>query len=168
MTAALGTEWWPYALMDEAMPAGRDNPDAWLDTLPDGRPFLAGGDDDGRLESQPLADGERVEFIRCDTYGQAELVIRRDGSWSVETPMPPEAEQVCALGGWQVDSLAETVEDCVDRLKEEIGPLCDGPDLFDGADGSREFDLSYYTFSEPIPFRFDAARRTFEPAGPPC
>lgn len=152
MTEPLKREWYVADYADEVMPPPQDSPDGWIVSLEDGAPGLRGcepGD-----PPRPLSDGDRIGFMYCDTFGSAELMIRADGAWTVSAPMPDQAKQVCALGGWQADSLAETLDGCVEQIKEALGP------------GEEEsFDLSYYTYSEAFPFRFDAASRSFKTAG---
>jgi hypothetical protein len=61
---------------------------------------------------------------------------------------PQEAEQVCAINGWQIESLAASVEECAEALFD-----------YDAEPGN--YELSYYTWSDDIPFIFDGARRAF-------
>ena len=63
--------------------------------------------------------------------------------------MPREAENVCALNGWQLDSLALSVEECIEALRDA------------GAEPD-EYELSYYTWSDGIAFVFDLTSRSFE------
>jgi hypothetical protein len=91
-----------------------------------------------------------VEFEECSMtpHGSAILTLWAKRQWSVDNPMPQFAEQVCALNGWQVESLATSVEECAEALFD-----------YDAEPG--EYELSYYTWSDGIPFVFDGARRTF-------
>ena len=75
--------------------------------------------------------------------------VHTERQWSVDSPMPPEAEQVCAINGWQIESLALSVEECAEALFD-----------YDAEPG--DYELSYYTWSDGIPFVFDAAARTFK------
>lgn len=146
--------WLPSDLMDEMIPTPRSTPDAWIASLNDGAPALDWGDDgeDGRPKGPMLKDGDVVNFQSCTKYGEAVLTFRAAADWSVDRPMPPEAKQVCAMRGWQTDSLASTVEECVENLIEhEAEP--------------GEYELSYFTWSDDIPHRFDAKTRSFGPAG---
>jgi hypothetical protein len=64
--------------------------------------------------------------------------------------MPAEAENVCAMQGWQIDSLAPSISECAEAL-------------FDADAEPDDYDLSYYTWSNDIPHRFDAKTRCFKP-----
>jgi hypothetical protein len=122
--------WLPYDLMDEMIPPPRNSPDDWIGSLDDGAPAIIADVDDGRTAEKIclLHDGDTVKFV--------------------DSPMPPEAEQVCAINGWQIESLANSVEECAAALLD-----------YDAEPG--DYELSYYTWSDGIPFVFDAAARTF-------
>jgi hypothetical protein len=147
--------WLPSDLMDEMIPPPRPSPDAWITSFDDGAPALDRGEDDetGRPRRSPLKDGEIVNFQSCTHYGCATLTLKAGREWSVDRPMPPEAENVCAMEGWQIDTLAPDVEGCAQAL-------------FDTDAEPDDYELSYYTWSADIPHRFDIASRKFKPVGP--
>jgi hypothetical protein len=148
-----GRTWLPSELMDEMIPPTRPLPDSWIASLDDGAPALDnGGEDDDRRLTR-LQDGQVVGFRSLTDHGNVALTIRSETDWTADPPMPPEAKQVCAMQGWQIDSLANSVEECVQALVEhEQG-------------GPGEYELSYYTWSGDIPHRFDAKARTFRAVG---
>jgi hypothetical protein len=49
-----------------------------------------------------LRDGEVVKFCSVTPHGSAILTLKSERQWSVDRPMPKEAEQVCAINGWQL------------------------------------------------------------------
>ena len=82
-------------------------------------------------------------------YGTGDLTINSDRTWSVDPPMPPEAEIVCALMGWQSETLSLSVDECVAALREA-----------DAEPG--QYTLSYYSWSVDQAFTFNAATRSFK------
>lgn len=152
--------WLPEIYCDEVTPPPRATPDAWLTRRADGTPALA-SDDPVAAEDEPgdtaasLVDGEAVPFTRLADHGRATLAIRPDGSWSVSAPMPAAAEQVCALDGFQSETLSGSVEEVVEALQELLGD-----------DAAGDYALSYYTYEKAVVFRFDAAAAAFVRAGP--
>ena len=144
------TKWLPADLMDEMIPPPRNSPNDWVGSLDDGAAaIIAGADDGGSAEKICLLrDGDVVKFCSMTRHGSAILTLMAERQWSVDTPMPKEAEQVCAINGWQVKSLALSVEECAEALFD-----------YDAEPG--DYELSYYTWSDGIPFVFDAAVRTF-------
>jgi hypothetical protein len=142
------TAYFPAALVDEIMPADRDSPDAWLISSGGGAPRLDLSDGFGEGGSRPLANGEIVKFVSRTDYGVATLTLSADG-FTVSEPMPADAEQCCILDGLQAETLAADVEECVGLLRD-YGAECD------------DYRISYYTFDDGLPYRFDAATRHFD------
>jgi len=139
--------WFPKDYCDEVMPDDRESANAWLIKTASGTICIdAPTPWDG--EPIPLSDGEIVKFSTRTDYGRAKLTFASDGSWTVDHPMPKDAQQVCAMLGWQSETLSKSVEGVVDLLRE-IGE----------ADG--EFVLAYYTFADAPDQRFDAATQSF-------
>jgi hypothetical protein len=145
------TTWLPYDLMDEMTPAPRNSPDDWVGSLDDGAAAIIAGVDGARTAEKIclLRDGDNVKFCSMTPHGSAILTLRTERQWSVDSPMPAAAEQVCAINGWQIESLATSVEECAEALFD-----------YDAEPG--DYTLSYYTWSDGIPFIFDAASRTFK------
>lgn len=133
----------PELYCDETSPPPRDTPDAWIVTLASGEPALDGDDE----QISALLDGDVVEFLAVTDHGRATLRIDAAGDWQVDPLMPAEATSVCALYGYQADTLSPDINGGVDALKE-MG-------------GSGEFTLSYYSWSEPMKHRFDASKLSF-------
>jgi hypothetical protein len=144
--------WIPSELIDEVNPLSRPSPDDWVVSLDDGAPALHdGGEGEG---NRLLKDGEIVGFVTITDYGSAQLIIRSATDWTATPPMPQEAKEVCAISGWQLDSFASSTEECVQNI------------LADEQGEPGEYELSYFTWSNDIPHRFDAKTRTFKPAEP--
>ena len=141
--------WLPSDLMDEISPPPRISPDHWITSLDDGAAALDSGED-GETESPALKDGQTVNFLSLTKYGEAILMFRSAADWSVDRPLPPEAQQVCVMQGWQTDSLQTRAKECVESLTRA-----------DAEAG--EYELSYFTWSDDIPHRFDAKTRSFSP-----
>lgn len=140
------TGWFPSDLMDEVMPPGRPSPSAWIVALDDGATAL-----DLSTDFEPvhhlLNDGDTVAFASRTDYGEATLTLTAT-DYSVSAEKPAGAEQCCALDGWQSDTLASDVAELVGHLRD-----CDQTE--------GEFRIAYYTFSDDIPYRFDAASKSF-------
>lgn len=146
--------WLPSELMDEMIPPTRPTPDAWIASLDDGAPALDNGGEDDERRLTKLQDGQIVSFQSLTDHGTAELTIRSATDWTANPSMPAAAKQVCAMNGWQIDSLSTSVAECVQAIMENE----------QGQPG--EYELSYHTWSDDIPHRFDAKTRSFKPAGP--
>jgi hypothetical protein len=98
--------WLPYDLMGEMIPPPpRNSPDDWIDSLDDGAPAIIAGVGHGGTAQKIciLRDGEVVKFCSMTPHGSAILTLKSERQWSVDRPMPQEAEQVCAINGWQID-----------------------------------------------------------------
>lgn len=89
-------QWWPSDYADEVMPAGMAAPQDWLIPMPGGVPGFtlasqyhdskeeeAERISDGDLTFEPLVDGERIEFMAYDDFGDLRLNIAADGSFTV-------------------------------------------------------------------------------------
>lgn len=88
--------WWPTDYADERMPAGMASPQDWVIPMPGnaGAFTLASmyHDDkveeaerlgDGDLSFDPITDGEKIEFMAYDDFGDLKLNITADGSFSI-------------------------------------------------------------------------------------
>jgi hypothetical protein len=137
-------EWLPYDYFDEVIPPMRESASAWIVPDPDGAPTLADYEGDaGRV----LVDGELVRFLYHVDHGEAVLTIADDLTWSVSSPMPADANTVYSA---EIDfSGSNTIEGMVKDMAE-FGALEPGT-----------LDLSFGYWSDPLPFRFDAATASF-------
>lgn len=143
--------WAPSDYVDEVALKMRDSPEAWLERRGDGSFAVAPAYEGLQAEPRvPLSDGEIVSFISNTDYGLANLTINADGTWSVDGPMPSDAQQRCVLLGWQWASLADSVEECAASMIEYAAEPAD------------DYPIAYYTSSGPMNFRFDAATTKFE------
>lgn len=143
--------WTPELYCDETSPPPRATPTEWI-VLRDGVACLDQADDADDAEPRRLEPDEIVMFLRLTDFGEATLLFAGDGTHVVDPPMPEGASSVCALMGWQADTLSDDVAGVVAALRE-LGE----------ADG--EYRLSYYDFSPPIAWRFDAATQSFAEIG---
>jgi hypothetical protein len=146
--------WIPTEMIDEVNPPLRSSPDDWITSLDDGAPALDNESDDERMPPMKLQDGQVVGFTSVTNYGAAQLVIRSPTDWTANPPMPAAARQVCAMLGWQLESLAGSVDGCVQNI------------MADEQGEPGEYELSYFTWSDDIPHRFDARTRHFKLAEP--
>lgn len=147
--------WLPSEYQDEITPALRPSPNEWIVSLDDGAPALAACWEDGdqdNLYAHPwrLTDGQIVQFDHLIDHGSATLTVNADGSFTVNRPMPTEANFV--------RSDFENADDSVENLVKRGGS---GWHSEEGL-AVGEHDLDYYQWSEDIPFRFDAATRSFQ------
>lgn len=146
-------EYWPEQLVDEVMPPGRDSPEEWLTGEPPNVLLVVNpGDEDwgGGLRTIALADGDIIEFARCENfaaYGDVTLTIEASGAWSINAPMPHKATACCVLDGWQGETVAGSVEDMVQDFLQE------GPDPGD-------YNIAFFHWDE-LTMCFDKATRTF-------
>jgi hypothetical protein len=146
--------YFPQELCDEIMPPDRPTREAWIEVLDDGTPAGLAALDIRQLWDEPpgecrhLADGDIVKFVSRTDYGVATLTLTDEG-FMVSEPMPADAEQCCILDGLQAETLAGDVEECVGLLRDY------------GAEPD-DYRISYYTFDDGLPYRFDAATRHFD------
>lgn len=108
----------PTDLMDEVIPTPRASPDDWIVTGPDGAAMLAQGADDDDADPAPLTDWEAVWFSVHHDYGTATLIVSEDGSWTVDREPPDGVTHICALMGWQAETISTSVADCARCLRE--------------------------------------------------
>lgn len=141
-------QWMPSDYCEETSPTPRASPTAWIIEDDDGRPCLAG--EYGDEPAFALDEGREVRFLRLHDHGGAVIVFNPDGTASLSAPMPAEAEQCCVMDGLQADTLAGDTDELLTLLRDAAEP---GP--------GDEFRAAYYTFEGPLPFRFDAATRSF-------
>lgn len=141
--------WMPADYCEESSPPARATPTDWVVSDEQGRAGLS--EEFGTKPAFLLEDGRQVEFLRYSDHGEATLTFGAGGV-VVSSPMPVEAEHCCALDGLQADTLADSVDELITQLVEAVQP-----------EDESEFRISYYSFEGPLPFRFDAATRSFVP-----
>lgn len=139
--------WIPEHYCDEWTPPPRTRPEHWLTFVKDGI-ALAPPDVTTILEHEfkPLQDGEIVEFVSFTDYGTAILSIAKDGTYETSRPMPPGAEQCYAIA--DPDTLGNDIAEVV---------YC----LIELGEGCGKHGIAYFTYSEPVLFRFDLAGKRF-------
>lgn len=146
------TLWWPEALVDEIMPEGRKSPDDWI-VDHNGAPALSmGEEEDNDGPPQPLQAGQIIQFSAMVELDMCVLRLDAQGGYTVERPMHPEATDCCILHGWQFETMAESVDGCVQGLR-------------DGAAEPGDYVISYYTWKHQQAYQFDAAKRCFVKIG---
>ena len=136
--------WIPEQYCDEWTPPGRDAPADWIVWKGDAAFLASSGYIDGDFGAL-LVDGEIVKFNHLETHGEIDLTLAADG-FSFAAPPPAEFGQCYASA---CDVLADTVDDLIQQLRDdktEPGVIA----------------VEFYTWSGPLRFRFDAARRAFE------
>lgn len=146
-------KWWPYDYIDEIMGTHRASANAWIEDK-DGRPFLGANDIASGFGEEPraISDGEIVKFVTMTDHGEAIVTLNDAGSWSVSSSMPEAAESCCILYGWQSDTVGGNVDETMKAL------------IAEGAKPG-EYTISFYTYSNEIPLRFDQATRSFTEPG---
>lgn len=142
-------QWWPSEMMDEVMPTGKEKPEDWL--FGGSSIWIVADEGEGGMTAG-LKDGQIVNFVTCTDEGSASLTLNDDKTWSVDFPMPASAKQCCIMSGWQSDTLGDTVEQSVKGLIDNDAE----PDTY---------EISYFTWSDNIPLRFDLATRSFVAPG---
>nr|WP_295465293.1 hypothetical protein [Mesorhizobium sp.] len=108
--SAPSREWWPDALVDEVMPAGRATPQAWLAPGRDGVTRAKDEDDTEGGVIITLSPGEVLAFVYSEKRGSAEITVMPDGTWKgpgerdrftidmFDGPPPPRPEPDASVG----------------------------------------------------------------------
>jgi len=138
-------KWYPADYMDEIMPDPRASAEAWVIEHA-GSFALAAADDEN--QPMPIVDGETVEFVTCQEFGTSILHFTKSGP-TLEAPWPEGAAQCVIMGdpetmGYGLD---ETVKFLIENDYDED-----------------EYLIAFYTYSNIIRLRFDAATRSFFPS----
>lgn len=133
--------WLPDNWLDEINPTMLETPDGfiakdgvdWVLRLPEGDP-----DHDNEFYRTPIEPGQVVNFLWSQGHGYVTLTVAADGTWTTDIRPPKAAthfyEPAFGIIG---NSIAEVV-------KGDPEPLEPG-----------EYEISAYTWSRPIAFRFD-------------
>jgi hypothetical protein len=142
--------WMPSDYMDESVPPGETHPTGWVRTDASGTPCMRCCYEEDRPDlNWPLVDGDKVEFTYREDHGSAILLVRPDGTWAIDVPMPENVDHA-----WLVDSYLDngsygSIEDMVAAIIE---------------DGDRDenitMDVMYYNWPCST-WRFDLASMSF-------
>jgi len=151
------TQWIPSELIDERQPPLRDTPSDWIVTGEDGEPALSDGDDG---IAKPLSDNDVVNFCSCTIFGTGVLELKSPDQWTVDHGMPREASKVCATNIFDIDTGANSLNEFVEGIIEQRTERGEEELIPD------EYEVSYYTYSDDMPHRFDRAKRSFALAVP--
>lgn len=131
-------EWWPEDFVDEAMPEGRDSPDAWLAGAvqrPDGWLIRSGEEDEG--VGVRVALGEVLDFVWCERHGEVEVTFKEGGGWTAHGPVP-DGYNWCRIAGDQ-----DTLQGSLDELAAEAA----------AGDYLGRQAVQFATWSESVPHR---------------
>lgn len=142
--------WIPEPYFDEVVPGPKASPSDWIGRMNDGAPGLLGFYDEA--PERLLKDGERIDFYESRSYGAATLTVAEDGSWFVDHEMPASANLVCCP---DTEASANTIDTLIKESNELAG------EWGGGFEAGSEYFITYWYWSEPTPFRFDAATRSF-------
>ncbi len=138
-------EWLPERYFDEMIPELRASPTAWVVVNGPGRPTLATFEGDA---GDALEDGAVVQFMYHLDMGTAVLTIADDLSWTVSHSMPADAN-----GVWSPEAPDLGGSSSIDVFVKEMAELAE---LEPGS-----IALRYDYWSDPMPYRFDAATCSF-------
>lgn len=135
--------WMPVAWLDEMNTCLLATPDAfirrdgegWLLRLPDDHE-----DAENEFYRMRVEPGQIVNFTWTESFGDVEVTVRHDGTWSTDYAVPEGATHFYAYAeGIMADSLEELVDEG------------------DGSGGLEPgtYEVSCYTWSETILYRFE-------------
>ncbi|MER8811415.1 hypothetical protein [Mesorhizobium sp. M0965] len=168
--------WWPAALFDESMPAGRAEPQAWLAPTVVGVTIIRSDDDPEGGVVTTMEPAEIVEFVWHEKRGSVEITLMPDGTWRLDDPrdaftldlfkpgavqpepaeLPPSA--LIAASNWF--AWDEDYETCMDTMDEFAKALADISAPV-AAEGVRiTVDMGYW--SDRVKFRVSADGKTLE------
>lgn len=133
--------WIPSDWLDEINPTMLESPDSfierepkgWALRLPDGDP-----DRDNEFYHSPIEPGQIVGFRWVEGHGFFKLLLAADRTWTTDITPPAAATHFHEP---QFGIIGNSVEDL---LTDDLDPLEPG-----------EYEISAYTWSPEIPFRFD-------------
>ncbi|QND60416.1 hypothetical protein [Mesorhizobium huakuii] len=144
-----GRRWLPAAWLDEMNPTMLDCPDAFIERLfagVQGNAWalrLPAGDveRDNSFYQLAVEDGQIVEFMWTEVYGDRTLTIAPDRSWSLDSPISEKATHIFE---YSTGGLADGPQELVDS-DTDTGEILD----------PGEYVISTYAWSDPVPFRFE-------------
>lgn len=144
-----GREWWPADWLDEISPPGRSTPDQfvirahthWL-----GYAFGAEdvSEEQVRLYSRRLEDGDVVPFCCFDDLGTIVVKVAKDRSFTVAGHLDPKASWFWEEGN--PEASGDTLEEVV-RVIDDVGGFENYPVV--------EVTVRVGWWSPPIPHRFE-------------
>jgi hypothetical protein len=102
----------PSSYQDESIPAPRPHPSDWIKgPTGDLWELFSTDENDPEADSIKVAPGDIVAFQYCIHYGYFELTVNSDGTYSLENPIPEEAEYFRIW--FDSDTLSESIEDLI-------------------------------------------------------
>ena len=149
--------WIPADWMDESVPTCGTSPDDFLKRNANGVLQLMPIDpEEGSTwpAASDILPGQEVQFCWHEDGGTATLVLRDDGTWSLNPPFDGDVNCITDADG---DAFAQDVDDYISQYKE-IEPMEPG-----------EYQLWGWFWSEPIAFRalvLESGAATFEEVKP--
>lgn len=105
-------KWCPSMWLDEAMPAPQPSPDDFIHQLGLGAFQLRAPDEpeDDEAFVVDILPGQVIEFSAFDDFGEIEVVVNDDLSFTQDRPTPEGATQFCILGDPEsMDSSIEAI-----------------------------------------------------------
>lgn len=141
-----GRKWIPTEWVDELNPTLLDSPDAFIERIGEGWGLrLPAGDPDRGNEFYQTAvePGQIVNFMWTEHYGDRTVIVHPDRTWIIDQP---PAEAVTHFYEHSQGVLADSIEEMVNGV-----PDCGVSDPLEPG----EYEISTYTWSEAIPYRFD-------------
>jgi hypothetical protein len=141
-----GRRWLPADWLDEMNPTMLATPDAYIERAGDGWSLrLPEGDDDRDNEfyRMSIEPGQIVQFLHTDGYGDVNVVVNADGSWTSDREPDPRAN---TFYEWSSGVLASSLKEMVEGDPEMPSY---NPPLEPG-----EYKISAYSWSDPISFQF--------------
>src|SRR5690606_11249517 len=92
-------KWCPSMWLDEVMPAPQPSPDDFIHQLGLGAFQLRAPDEpDDEAFVVDILPGQVIEFSAFDDFGEIEVVVNDDLSFTQDRPTPVGATQFCILG----------------------------------------------------------------------
>lgn len=137
--------WLPADWLDEMNPTLLDSPDAFIEREGEGWALrLPEGDDerDNKFYRTLIEPGQVVLFFWTQSHGELSVTVHADGSFTTHDPIPAEATHFYECSS---EMLADTLAELV-AGDERLGN--------DGLEPG-EYVVSTYTWSDPVPFRFE-------------
>lgn len=150
-------QWWPLDWADEVMPPGRLSPEGFLIEA-DGDYYLGyaldaedASEQEKRHLSRKIASGDIVKFICCEQFGEIDITINPDGTFTTDEPPPTRANRFMVQ--YDPDTMADNLETFVKYYIEN-----------EALSEPRTETLSMAWWSEELPHKLTV---TYEGTWPP-